>query len=232
MICVSLKARDTRDALEQMHSLLGEADLVELRLDMMERWDLGRLLGEKRLPVVITLRKKEEGGGFWGDDGERLAILKEAVKFGADFLDLELKGAKNILAELKEQVSTSGGGTRFIVSSHNWTYTPQLPALKRLVKKCWALGADISKIVTNALRPQDNLITMQLVSWGEKEGIPTISFCMGELGRPSRIMAPLLGAPFTYASIREGMELAPGQLTLEEVKRALDILRGSHDRRS
>jgi 3-dehydroquinate dehydratase type I len=232
MICVSLKPRDTRDALEQMRSVFGKADLVELRLDMMERWDLGRLIGEKRLPIVVTLRKKGEGGGFQGDDSERLAILKEAVKLGADFLDLEMRGAKKILSELKEEARTSGGRTRFIISSHNWTYTPQLPVLKRLVKKCFALGADIAKIVTNALRPQDNLATMQLVLWGEKDGIPTISFCMGKLGRPSRIMAPLLGAPFTYACIRKGMELAPGQLTLGEVRRALDILRGSHERRS
>ncbi len=230
MICVSVKARDTMDALEQMRSIFREADLIELRLDMMERWDLGRLLGEKRLPVVVTLREKGAGGGFRGDDGERLSILKEAVKLGADFLDLELEGAKNILGELKEEVRNSGSGTRFIISSHKWTYTPPLPALKRLAKKCWALGADIAKIVTNALIPEDNLITMQVVSWGKKEGIPTISFCMGELGRPSRIMAPLLGAPFTYASLSEGMEVAPGQLTLAEVKTALDILRGYHDR--
>lgn len=229
MICVSLRAKDTDEALKQMGLVEKKAQLVELRLDTMEKWDLEALLREKRIPVVVTLRGREEGGGFQGDDLTRVAILKEAMKFGADFIDIDLRGTKRLMGELKNQRRLSKESTKFIVSYHNFSFTPKLPALKRIAKKCWDAGGDMVKVVTKALTVDDNLATMQLVSWGKSRGIPTISFCMGELGKASRLMAPLLGAPFTYASLFRGMEQAPGQLPLEELTTILNILRGFHD---
>jgi 3-dehydroquinate dehydratase-1 len=47
---------------------------------------------------------------------------------------------------------------------------------------------------------------------------------MGEKGRVTRILAPLLGSPFTYASYEAGKETAPGQIEdkrLEEMIRLL-----------
>lgn len=46
-----------------------------------------------------------------------------------------------------------------------------------------------------------------------------IAFAMGELGRPSRLSCLKLGAPFTYASLSEGLETASGQYSFEEMHR-------------
>lgn len=48
---------------------------------------------------------------------------------------------------------------------------------------------------------------------------------MGEKGRFSRIAAPLFGSLISYVSLPGGRETAPGQLTLDEMKRAAEILR-------
>jgi 3-dehydroquinate dehydratase len=45
-----------------------------------------------------------------------------------------------------------------------------------------------------------------------------VSFAMGPLGLASRVLCPLIGGYFTYASLGEGKESAPGQLTVDQLK--------------
>ena len=47
--------------------------------------------------------------------------------------------------------------------------------------------------------------------------IPTIAFCMGEMGLPSRILCGRVGAPMTYATFSEDRKMAPGQLTYQQM---------------
>ena len=46
---------------------------------------------------------------------------------------------------------------------------------------------------------------------------------MGEEGRESRIMAPLIGSHLSFASLKEGLASAPGQLTVEEMEDVLNL---------
>ncbi len=50
-----------------------------------------------------------------------------------------------------------------------------------------------------------------------------IAFAMGEKGEFTRVTAPLVGSPITYASIE--IETAPGQLNLSTVKEILEKYR-------
>ena len=59
----------------------------------------------------------------------------------------------------------------------------------------------------------------------QKKGLKIIAFCMGEQGKISRVMAPLLGSYLTYASLNKGEESAPGQLTVKEIKEVFRILK-------
>ncbi|MEM2960941.1 MAG: type I 3-dehydroquinate dehydratase, partial [Candidatus Bathyarchaeia archaeon] len=45
-----------------------------------------------------------------------------------------------------------------------------------------------------------------------------VCFAMGENGLLSRILSPLFGASFTYASLERGLETAPGQITISELR--------------
>ncbi len=51
-----------------------------------------------------------------------------------------------------------------------------------------------------------------------KKGQAITAFCMGEEGKISRIMAPLLGSAITYASLDREEASAPGQLTIHELR--------------
>jgi 3-dehydroquinate dehydratase len=41
---------------------------------------------------------------------------------------------------------------------------------------------------------------------------------MGKYGSLSRILSPLFGGLYTYASIRAGKEVAPGQISIENLR--------------
>ena len=53
---VSVAATDTARALVEMQRLARLADVIELRLDLIERFDLARLLAACPCPVVVTYR--------------------------------------------------------------------------------------------------------------------------------------------------------------------------------
>ena len=88
-----------------------------------------------------------------------------------------------------------------------------------------ALGADVGKIVVTARHPQEALIPLGLIPWAQKElALPLISFAMGGPGVYSRVVAPLLGAPWTYATLAGHHQAAPGQLEAPVLKEILETL--------
>jgi 3-dehydroquinate dehydratase len=50
------------------------------------------------------------------------------------------------------------------------------------------------------------------------------AFCMGPLGRISRVAAPLLGSCLDYVAFRKSAESASGQLTVAEMRKIRRIL--------
>lgn len=206
MICVSL-GRTRHSSMMEEHRALAEkkAELVELRVDYMrKRPDIGLLLKERPTPVVVTCRRRSDRGRWFGTEEQRQAILREAIIAGAEYVDLEDDIAKSVRRY---------GKTKRIVSYHNFDETPvELYDIHRRMAQC---DADIIKIVTMANSPADNVRMLEMVSAAE---IPTVGFCMGELGTISRILCGRAGSPFTYASFSRERELAPGQLSYAEVR--------------
>jgi 3-dehydroquinate dehydratase type I len=79
-------------------------------------------------------------------------------------------------------------------------------------------------MVTTAQRFEDNLTVLQLISDFPKTRV--ISFAMGPLGSASRILCPLVGGDFIYASIEEGKESASGQITVRDLRKIYEMLAG------
>jgi len=44
------------------------------------------------------------------------------------------------------------------------------------------------------------------------------------MGRITRVMGPYLGAAFTFASLEEGGDTAPGQLTVEQLNEIYKVI--------
>ncbi len=209
-----------------MERCLSLADCVELRIDHLEDPDLGILLKGWRGRVLVTNRRREEGGAFSGTERERIERLKQAVELRADYVDVELSTEESLLEEIVAKVKGTKGSTRLILSHHDLMGTPSVRELRGRLRQCWGLGADIAKIVTKANSFPDNLKTLGLLPYARRRKRPLIAFCMGEMGRAGRVLAPLLGSYMSFASLTKGQESAPGQLTVEEMRWALSILTG------
>ncbi|GAB5401802.1 MAG: shikimate dehydrogenase [Aureliella sp.] len=181
------------------------ADLVEMRLDYIGRHiDLGRLLAQKEVPVVITCRRREDGGRWDKTEDERLMILRSAIASGVDFVDLE--------EDIAEKIPRYGA-TKRIVSLHNFEETPE--NLEEIHARLANLDADVVKIATMANSFTDCIRMLRLV---KSASVPTIGLCMGDMGLVTRVMALSHGAPFTYTTLSSERKIAPGQVTFDDMR--------------
>lgn len=206
MICVSL-GRVRHKELITTHRALADAGapLVELRIDWLRYPpDLGRVIKSRPTPTIVTCRRPADGGRWRGNEDDRMMLLRQAIVAGVDYVDIECDIAMKV---------PRYGTTKRIVSYHNFEETPD--DLEDLHAELCKLNADIVKIVTMANVPEDNVRLLKLI---EDATVPTIAFCMGEIGVPSRILCGKYGAPFTYATFSKERVLAPGQLSFEEMR--------------
>jgi 3-dehydroquinate dehydratase type I len=213
-------AVNTSDALQKMALAETYGDLTEIRLDVMEDFDLREIIRVASKPVIITYRSKEEGGSGGAPYGERMDYLKEAVKLGADFVDIEYA----IPLEHRKLLFEERGHTKLILSKHFHNGTPSKETLEDLFRKMVDTGADVVKIVTHAGSLSDNLSVLGLIPPAVKMGVKIVAFCMGPLGRMSRVACPLLGGVFTFASLKSGQESASGQVPVTEMRMILEAL--------
>ncbi len=89
------------------------------------------------------------------------------------------------------------------------------------MNRCFELGADMAKIATMIKVNRDNSKILSLY----KAPGRLVAIGMGELGKISRIVAPFLGAEFTYASLTDDNTTAPGQISYKRLnKYILEIM--------
>src|SRR3954471_13176938 len=171
------------------------ADLVELRLDLVRDPDVSGALEGRRSPLIVTCRAKWEGGGFTGSESERLTILGEALRQGADYVDVEFKAGFDDLIR-------STRGKQIVLSMHDFEGVPA--DLAAQVRAMRATGADIVKVAVMARSLFDNLSFLDL----RDESCRSVFVGMGACGLPTRLLPAHFGSEWTYA----GDAHAPGQL--------------------
>jgi 3-dehydroquinate dehydratase type I len=224
MICIPIVAADMKEAGHRVNLALARADLLELRADYAKKLDLEKLLKEKSGKFIVTNRRKEEGGRFSGPDRERVKVLMDAVACGAGYVDIEAATDGALLGELFAAVEKFGRRTKIIVSHHDLSGTPPQRTLRSIWMNCRGKGGDLIKIVTTATRVEDNLQLLGLIPFSLQRKQPIIAFCMGELGRISRLMAPLIGSSVCFVSLKKGKESAPGQWSIDDMEKIFDAV--------
>ncbi len=211
-VCAVIVNSDLK-AIEEVEPLI---DLFEVRIDLVgEGWqDLTKHLGK---PWIACNRIADEGGSWRGDEQRRIGKLFEAAELGAEAVDIEL-GTPN----LKEVVRQIDKKAERLISFHQMTLTPSLDDMSDIVRSQLEAGADICKVITTAQGFEDNLTVLQLIAQFPNTRI--VSFAMGPLGLASRVLCPLVGGDFTYASIEKGRESAPGQVTVSDLRKIYEMV--------
>ncbi|MBU0532820.1 type I 3-dehydroquinate dehydratase [Candidatus Micrarchaeota archaeon] len=200
MICVSIANKEDLKVLKSL-------ELAEIRMDKMDLND-GEIKELFSMPVKLIATCR----------GNSKELLK-AIHAGAAFIDIELGEDKEIITAARKQ------GCKVIVSHHDFNGTPKREELESIVEKCFEAKADIAKIACKINSEEDNARLLGLLD-SEKE---IIVVGMGGKGKITRIIAPLIGSPFTFAALEKGKETAEGQMTLDEMKKIYNIMVGQND---
>ena len=206
MICVSIgRGRHRHMIAEHKHLVDNGIRLVELRLDYIQgEVNVRRLLKDRPCPVIVTCRRKADGGRWEHSEEARQTLLRTAIVEGADYVDLE----DDVAAGIRRY-----GATKRLISHHDFQKTPA--DLTLLHKRLASMDADVVKIAAMANHPTDNLRMLQMVHASK---LPTVGICMGDIGVPTRILAGRYGAPFTFATFNDDRALAPGQIGWRQMR--------------
>jgi 3-dehydroquinate dehydratase-1 len=220
-VCVSVPPKTVEEAFDLIEEAEAQhADLIEVRLDSLTNHArIAEIPRCSKTPLIATNKSMEHHGKFSGSEDERQKILVDAARNGFEYVDVDLStpNMRELVGNLHE------AGAKTIVSFHDFDRTPELSRLNKVLEEEIAWGADVCKIVTTANQVEDNLTTLNFVSKASKKA-KIVCFAMGELGKPSRLLSPVFGAFFTFASLDEKRKTAKGQLTIQEMRRAYELL--------
>jgi 3-dehydroquinate dehydratase-1 len=209
MICASIAEKDVEKCIES----LDKVEMAEIRIDLAE-------FSNEEIRKVFSRRKKTIATCRPGKimEEERVEMLKIAIESGATYVDIEYEASPEYMNDIIDFAHRHQCDV--IISYHNYNRTPELDELEEIVRNCYAQGADLAKIATHVNVNRDNSKILSLY----KDPGRLVSIGMGDLGRISRIVAPFLGAEFTYAALNEGEATAPGQISYEKLNQfILDI---------
>jgi 3-dehydroquinate dehydratase/shikimate dehydrogenase len=209
MICVVIKGPSLSLAKEQINSIISYADIVELRLDLFESFNIEEIKDLKEsfdLPMIFTLRSTSQGGEYKRSEEERLVEIEKLISLKPAYIDLEY----DIPKQFVEKIRKENRETKIILSFHDFNSTPA--NLINILSKLQETQADIYKISTMALSSVDSL---RLLLLAKESKVSVIAIGMGEKGQITRILGPVFSVPFTYASIDDESKTAPGQIKAE-----------------
>ncbi len=194
------------------------ADLLEVRLDLLEKAkDVKQFFKDVKisssLPIIATNRWSKEGGSFTGSEDERISMLASVMEH-SDAVDIELRAAGRdvVVGKAKKQ------GIPSIISYHDFDKTLPKEQMMRVLEEARNAG-DLPKLAVMAKSLDD---VVQLLEVTLKAQKPLCTIAMGDIGAHSRVIAPLYGSALTYG--HAGKIKAPGQLSVGELRSALDIL--------
>lgn len=219
---VTLTCPDVRDALKILPGITVGANAVELRVDLLAKYDssyiadqVGLLRKTVDLPIVYTIRTKSQGGMFPDEDLESIrALLLFGIKIGADVIDLQLVSPNDII----DEVMAKRSHTKVIASHHDFTGQLKWDNVEWKTKydQGVAINADIIKLVGKAVDFNDNLLLEKFRS--ENTTKPMIALNMGPKGKLSRVLNTVF-TPVTHDLITDKPQ-GVGQLTVKEINEA------------
>jgi 3-dehydroquinate dehydratase/shikimate dehydrogenase len=200
LVCVAVTGR-TMEELRRARDTAEGADIVELRLDTVDRPDAAGALEGRTRAVIVTCRAAWEGGFFRGGEEERRRILEQALAAGAEFVDIEAG------ADFADAIVRERRGRGVVLSWHDFEGVPSDLSSRAAVMR--TRGAEVVKIAVTATRLSDTLRVMQLAKDMEDDANHVL-LAMGASGTPTRVLAARLRNRWTYA----GDRVAPGQISV------------------
>jgi shikimate-5-dehydrogenase/3-dehydroquinate dehydratase type I len=219
---ISLTFPSIDEAAPILPDLRKGCDAFELRVDLLEDMSVKSihrqiaLLRDKcPLPIVYTVRSEGQIGKFPPDPERIFELLREGLRAGVEWVDVEACWPKSIThAFLEEAKGKYSQISRLLGSLH--VTTPQSEDQIRGLFEDAALGgsADMLKVVTGAASEEDCRAVHSVgAAYARDVNRPYIGLCLGEAGQQSRV----LNRVFTPVTHEMMATAAPGQLSAAQL---------------
>jgi 3-dehydroquinate dehydratase I len=232
-VCAPLVARTAAGLLQECRDVAAKKpDLIEWRVDFFEGiGDPKQVIETARQlkgvaagrPVLFTRRSEREGGEKIAIGEAQVVELYRSVCASGlvDLVDFEMD---NDAAHVKAVRETSRlAGLPLVLSFHDFRATPSADALVQRFERAAAFDADVAKIAVMPQSLDDVLTLLAATSRASSSAtIPLVSMAMGPLGAITRASGWLFGSAMTFAIGASGS--APGQMPIEDVRAAIDVL--------
>lgn len=206
MLCISVAPESRRLGKVDLYNASHRCDVIEFRLDRLGKEpDLKEMMEGIGKPILVSCRRKEDGGAWHGTEEERLLQLRTAIIAGPSYIELELDIADKV---------PRFGNTKRVVSITD--LQKPLTDLEPLINEAIAKKADVIKICCPTLTIDAAWPLLLAVT--KKRNIPVVGMGLGRPGVMFSLLAHKYGAPWTYAALEQGMETHPGQVTVSELE--------------
>ncbi|MBI1347537.1 type I 3-dehydroquinate dehydratase [bacterium] len=205
MICLPVAPESRTLARADLLNASRQADLVELCLDrFVNKPDIAELISGLDKPVIVSCRRKKDGGAFEGSEDDRIALLQEALTAGPAYIELEL--------EIAHRIPRHPHTKRLIAINRPFRAITDLADLQQQAAN---VGADVVKylwpgVLIDSLEPV-------LSGLAKPVGPPIVGLPIGHGARCFGVFARRLNSPWVYAALEQGMEIYEGMPTHREL---------------
>ena len=235
-VCVPVVGR-TEEEIEKgfREAVSSGADLVEWRADWfdgcLDEERLTRVLaclraGLADMPLLVTFRTMDEGGEKDITLEDYDIFIERVIDSGtADLVDVELFRGEERLGRLCGAAHEKG--VCVVASSHDFKATPPVGEMIGRLCRMQELGADLLKIAVMPRDASDVLKLLEATYTMKRDHAkrPLITMAMGKTGVISRLCGEVFGSSLTFGSA--GTASAPGQVEVQKLREALDIIHGN-----
>lgn len=205
MLCIAVAPESRRLGKVDLFNAAPQCDLIEFRLDRLGKEpDLKEMLEGISKPILISCRRKADGGAWNDSEEDRLVQLRTAIIAGPAYIELELDIAGKI---------PRYGSTKRVVSVTS--LEQPLGNVESLIEQALAVQADVVKFV--APTPTLDAAWPLLAAVAKKRDIPVVGMGLGRPGVMFSILARKYGAPWIYGALEKGLEAHADQPTFTEL---------------
>ncbi|HLJ10612.1 MAG TPA: type I 3-dehydroquinate dehydratase [Planctomycetaceae bacterium] len=205
MLCIAVAPESRRLGKVDLFNAARQCDLIEFRLDRLGKEpDLKEMMEGIEKPILISCRRKVDGGAWDGTEEERLIQLRTAIIAEPAYIELEV--------DIANQVPRFGKTQRVV--SHTSLAAP-LTNIEPVIEKAIAAKADVVKFVGPT--PTLDAAWPLLAAISKKRELPVVGMGLGKPGVMFSLLGLKYGAPWIYAALEQGLEAHEGQATFTEL---------------
>ncbi len=182
------------------------------------------------IKILFTIRLKEDGGE-WLIEYSRREYFEKALPL-VDWVDIELEEI-DLYLKLSEKIKENK--IIYVCSHHQFNRDYSTEEYQNLYQRMQKYSPNVTKIVVFCRDERELLLLLNFVEAIAFQNLTcqslTCLMSMGDFGKVSRIVSPLLGAKLTYGFLGE-KPLVLGQVPVSELKETIRFYLKSSKKRT